>query len=62
VPVERLHVVGELAPALDDALAHAPAGRLFVVPTYTALLELREELSGRGHVPRFWEQRTAVAR
>jgi UDP-N-acetylmuramyl tripeptide synthase len=62
VPLERLHVVSELAPALDDALEHAPAGRLFVVPTYTALLELREELSARGHVPRFWERQTTVAR
>jgi UDP-N-acetylmuramyl tripeptide synthase len=55
VPVERLHVVPELSRALDAALAHARSGRLFVVPTYTALLELREDLAARGHAPRFWE-------
>ncbi len=59
VPVERLHVVQELPAALDDALENAQASRLFVVPTYTALLELREELSARGHVPRFWERQPA---
>jgi UDP-N-acetylmuramyl tripeptide synthase len=62
VPVERLHVVPALARALDDALDRASSGRLFVVPTYTALLELRDELSARGHVPRFWERQTPVAR
>jgi UDP-N-acetylmuramyl tripeptide synthase len=57
VPTERLHVVGALAPALDAALAHAEDRRLFALPTYTALLELREELAQRGHVARFWESR-----
>lgn len=57
VPVDRLHVVGSLSAALDDALAAAPAGELYVLPTYTALLELRDELAGRGHVPQFWERR-----
>ncbi len=61
VPVERIRVVADLPRALDEALAHAASGQLFVVPTYTALLELREELSRRGHVGRFWEKQ-AVAR
>ncbi len=55
VAVDRLSVVADLPHALDQALAGTPSGRLFVVPTYTALLELREELSRRGHVGRFWE-------
>jgi UDP-N-acetylmuramyl tripeptide synthase len=55
VPVERLRVVPDLAGAFDRAVADAPSGRLFVLPTYTALLELREELAARGHLPRFWE-------
>jgi UDP-N-acetylmuramyl tripeptide synthase len=54
VPVERLRVVGDLPAALDAALADAPSARLFALPTYTALLELRSELSERGHAPRFW--------
>jgi UDP-N-acetylmuramyl tripeptide synthase len=57
VPVERINVVTELPRALDAALEAAAAERLFVLPTYTALLELREELASRGHVPRFWEAR-----
>jgi UDP-N-acetylmuramyl tripeptide synthase len=55
VAVERLDVVPELSRALDAALAHTSSGQLFVVPTYTALLELRDELAARGHAPRFWE-------
>ena len=55
VPVERLRVVPELAGAFDAAIAAARSERLFVLPTYTALLELREELATRGHLPRFWE-------
>ena len=54
VPAERLHVIPPLAQALDQALAATADGRLFALPTYTALLELREELARRGHVPRFW--------
>jgi UDP-N-acetylmuramyl tripeptide synthase len=50
----RLQVVPRLASALDAALADNPDGRLFALPTYTALLELREELATRGHVARFW--------
>jgi lipid II isoglutaminyl synthase (glutamine-hydrolysing) len=49
IPPERLHVVAELPAALDAAAAAAP-GRLFALPTYTALLELRELLAGRGIV------------
>jgi UDP-N-acetylmuramyl tripeptide synthase len=56
VAVERLDVVPKLDQALDAALATLPSGRLFVLPTYTALLELREELAQRGHVAQFWEQ------
>jgi UDP-N-acetylmuramyl tripeptide synthase len=56
VPVERLRVVADLPTALDAALAEASAGRLFVLPTYTALLQLRDELASRGHVAQFWER------
>jgi lipid II isoglutaminyl synthase (glutamine-hydrolysing) len=60
VPVERIRVVADLPSALDEALARTQSGRLFVVPTYTALLELREELSRRGHVARFWDKQAAA--
>ncbi len=60
VPVERIRVVPDLPHALDEALRRTESGELYVVPTYTALLELREELARRGHVARFWEKQ-AVA-
>ena len=55
VPEDRIAVVDELAGALDKALADSRDSRLFVLPTYTALLELRHELAGRGHAGHFWE-------
>ena len=56
VPVERIRVVADLPTALDAAVGQAAAGRLFVLPTYTALLQLRDELASRGHVAQFWER------
>jgi UDP-N-acetylmuramyl tripeptide synthase len=56
VPVERIRVVADLPTALDAALGEASSGRLFVLPTYTALLQLRDELASRGHVAQFWER------
>jgi UDP-N-acetylmuramyl tripeptide synthase len=55
VPTERLHVVAALPAALDAATAGDGQRRLFVLPTYTALLELRELLAERGYVGRFWQ-------
>jgi UDP-N-acetylmuramyl tripeptide synthase len=62
VPVDRLRVVPGLAAALDDALAHVDSGHLYVLPTYTALLELRQELAERGHVVQFWEPQAVRTR
>ncbi|HEY8763041.1 MAG TPA: Mur ligase family protein [Solirubrobacteraceae bacterium] len=61
VPVERLEVEPHLAAALDRALARTANHRLFALPTYTALLELRDELSARGYVEQFWQPREASA-
>jgi UDP-N-acetylmuramyl tripeptide synthase len=55
VPTERLTVAPRLAAALDEALAGAAGTRVFALPTYTALLELRAELADRGYVGRFWQ-------
>ena len=42
--------------ALDAAVAATPAGATFhALPTYTAMLDLRAELTGRGLVDAFWE-------
>ena len=50
---ERLTVEPELSRALDIAAGKAP-GRLFALPTYTALIELRAELGRRGAVSPYW--------
>ena len=49
----RLHVVEALEPALDAAVA-AGTGPLYALPTYTALLELRDLLARRGDVQGHW--------
>jgi UDP-N-acetylmuramyl tripeptide synthase len=50
---DRIHVVDELEAGLDAALADG-VGPLYVVPTYTALLELRELLTRRGQAEAYW--------
>ena len=52
-PVEAIEVEPGIERSLDRALAAAP-GRLFALPTYTALLELRKLLAGRGLAEEFW--------
>ena len=53
LPTDRIHVVDELERGLDEALEHGE-GPLYVVPTYTALLELRELLTRRGQAEAYW--------
>jgi lipid II isoglutaminyl synthase (glutamine-hydrolysing) len=48
----RLDVVDDLEQGLDRALASG-SGPLFALPTYTALLELKELLARRGHAE-YW--------
>jgi len=60
VPTDRLRVVGDLPAALDEALASA-SGRLFALPTYTALLALQQELARRGHAGQYWSGRREAA-
>jgi lipid II isoglutaminyl synthase (glutamine-hydrolysing) len=55
VPDGAMRVYPQLPQALDAATAGAGA-RLYVLPTYTALLTLQEELSSRGHVEQYWER------
>jgi UDP-N-acetylmuramyl tripeptide synthase len=50
---DRIHVVDDLEAGLDEALADGD-GPLYIVPTYTALLELRELLTKRGQVKAYW--------
>jgi UDP-N-acetylmuramyl tripeptide synthase len=49
-------VVDDTRAALERALAATPVGEtLFVVPTYTAMLKVRELLAKRGGRAHFWE-------
>ncbi len=55
-PRERLDVVPDLGKALDRGLALIPPGvELVVLPTYTAMLELRRIATERGLTRPFWE-------
>jgi len=53
LPPAQLGVEPSIADSLDRAVADA-GGRLFALPTYTALLELRKLLSSRGLAPEYW--------
>ena len=52
-PEESIVVEPAIEASLDAAVAAAP-GRLFALPTYTALLELRKLLADRGLAKEFW--------
>jgi lipid II isoglutaminyl synthase (glutamine-hydrolysing) len=51
---DEITVEPDISRALDRAVAEAPA-RLFALPTYTALLELRMLLADRGLAREYWE-------
>ncbi|HEX6293224.1 MAG TPA: MurT ligase domain-containing protein [Herpetosiphonaceae bacterium] len=56
VPHACIEQEPNLGRALDRVLAASPAEQpLYLLPTYTAMLELREELVQRGLVKPFWE-------
>jgi UDP-N-acetylmuramyl tripeptide synthase len=52
-PERSIEVVPEIEGSLDRALSETPK-RLFALPTYTALLELRKLLADRGLAKEFW--------
>jgi lipid II isoglutaminyl synthase (glutamine-hydrolysing) len=53
-PEEAIRVEEDIGASLDRAVRAAP-GTLFALPTYTALLELRNLLADRGLAPEYWE-------
>jgi UDP-N-acetylmuramyl tripeptide synthase len=58
VPADRMTVLPDPEAALDHAVATVPAGgSLYVLPTYTAMLGLRETLVRRGVAEAFWRER-----
>ncbi len=50
---DSIEVIPEIEASLDHAVASAP-GRLFALPTYTALMDLRKLLADRGLAKEFW--------
>jgi hypothetical protein len=52
-PEQAIEIEPEVEGSLDRALAREPA-RLFALPTYTTLIELRKLLTGRGLAEDFW--------
>jgi UDP-N-acetylmuramyl tripeptide synthase len=54
VEPSRIDVREQLADALDAAAADRPSAPLFALPTYTAMLELRELLVARGEAGSAW--------
>ncbi|MBM3664992.1 MAG: DUF1727 domain-containing protein [Actinobacteria bacterium] len=56
LPEDRLHVVPDPVAALDGALAALPQGAILeVLPTYTAMHEIRADLVARGAAGEFWD-------
>jgi lipid II isoglutaminyl synthase (glutamine-hydrolysing) len=53
-PPDSIEIVPEIGTSIDRAVAGAN-GRLFALPTYTALLELRTLLAQRGLAKDYWE-------
>jgi len=53
-PPEKIVVEPEIGLSLDRAVDGAP-DRLFALPTYTALIELRKLLAARGLAREFWQ-------
>jgi UDP-N-acetylmuramyl tripeptide synthase len=52
----RIRIEGDLQRALELALRAAePAETVYVLPTYTAMLAMREVLQRTGYVRGFWE-------
>jgi lipid II isoglutaminyl synthase (glutamine-hydrolysing) len=56
-PSDDIEIVADLAEALDRGLEQTPpGGELVVLPTYTAMLALRQIVSERGFVRPYWER------
>mgnify|MGYP003350430145 CR=1 FL=1 len=52
-------VLPDLRQALQTALYQTPAGdTLYVLPTYTGMLYLREIMAGMGLTRPFWQEET----
>jgi UDP-N-acetylmuramyl tripeptide synthase len=57
VAADRIAVESDLAKAIDVALEGATGSTIYALPTYTAMLELREVLRRRGQAASSWRRR-----
>jgi lipid II isoglutaminyl synthase (glutamine-hydrolysing) len=56
VPMDRVEVADSPSAGVDAALRLAAEGdEVFILPTYTAMLDLRAEMARRGYLKPFWE-------
>ena len=55
MPPDKLLIRNDLGRALEEALRRTKSGTLYLLPTYTAMLEMRELLQRKGYVRHFWE-------
>jgi UDP-N-acetylmuramyl tripeptide synthase len=55
IPEQRLELVPALRAGLDRSIAANHGRPLYALPTYTALIELRELLADRGYARPYWE-------
>jgi UDP-N-acetylmuramyl tripeptide synthase len=56
-PAERIRIADSVTGGLDLGLSMVlPGGTLYVLPTYTAMLELRTLAGSRGYASRYWEE------
>lgn len=56
-PVQKLAIENDLRLALEEGLRRAGTGEpLYILPTYTALLEMREIINKMGYGKPFWEE------
>jgi UDP-N-acetylmuramyl tripeptide synthase len=63
IPADRIEVVADWGAALRRAAEATPSGEtLFVLPTYTAMLELRSVLTRQGALRPYWEGRPVEAK
>jgi len=53
---EKLAVEKDLGAALEAGLSKVPTGELlYIMPTYTAMLQMREIIQKQGYTKKFWE-------
>jgi hypothetical protein len=63
LPEDRLEVVTDWREALERAAHATPVGEtLFILPTYTAMLELRSVLTRDGALQPYWKGRPPNAK